>query len=159
MAQPLLDFITGRARLALPYLRAAAKQGLSAAKAIDLLRPFNLTFNRQRMLDVYGVLLNRIDPSRVERLVGSATPFPVDLHTPAPTNINSNFQYVVSTLDLTSQEDEYLTVSSSVPLAADEIREMGALLFANGQYFENEQAPVRAGEVAIIEANVGQNVP
>lgn len=159
MATPLLDFLVGRAKEALPYLRGAAKQGLSAAAAIELLRPLNLTFRRQSMLDVYAALTNRIDPERTARFVGQTIPIPLELHNVSPVNLSTNYQYVVGATDETGEPIGYVTVVSNVALAPVQIRTRAGLLFASeGElYLEEGSLPVTA--VSIEEANVSPSAP
>lgn len=153
MAMPLLDFITGRARQALPFLRAAAVRGDTPSAALASLKPLDLTFNRQRMLDVYAALQNRLDVARTLRLVGSSTPIPAELHDIAASNINSNYQYIVGAYSEEGIPLGFLTVASSETLTRGEIEERAGILFATQTelYIEDEQIPI-AG-LRIVELN------
>ena len=158
MAQPLLDFLTGRARAALPFLRAAAAQGLSGAVAIELVRQFAQTFQRQQMLDIYAVLQNRADPERIARLVGQYAPIPNELHTPSVTQLKNPYEYVVVATDEEGEDIGALTVGSTFPLSAEEIHRRANTLF-------REQPAVylskQIGELvaqSIEEANVSSEV-
>ena len=136
VAQPLLDFLTGRAKSALPFLRASAARGESSAQAIANLKGLDLTFNRQRMLDVYGALLNRTSPDRWFRLVGETTPLPVEAHTVAVTNLSNNFQYLLHAENTVTGDDYYVTVGSEFPLSKVQILALGDSTFT---------APTRSG--------------
>lgn len=159
MAQPLLDFLVGRAKEALPYLSGAARQGLTAAAAIDLLKPLNLTFNRQRMLDVYAALQNRKDPERSARLVGENVPIPQELHRESPADLSTNYQYVVGAYDENGDNLGHVTVVSSVPLAAAAIRENALDIFRSDTalYLSVKNAAINS--VSIVEANVSVSAP
>lgn len=108
--------------MALPFLRGFAERGLSATQALEQLKPMGLTFNRQRMLDVYAALQNKIDPERSARLVGQDVPIPQELHNLAVNRQTHNYQYEVGAFDETGQPLGYVTVGSTIPLAASEIR-------------------------------------
>lgn len=154
MATPLLEFLEGRAKEALPYLRAAAAKGLTPTEAIKELTPLGLTFRRQAMLDVYAALQNRIDPERTARLVGQGVPIPQELHNVSPVDLGSNYQYVVGAYDVSGEPLGYVTVSSNIPLSAERIRLKAGILFATGAevYLEDPNIPIAA--IAIGEANV-----
>jgi hypothetical protein len=159
MAERELSFLTGRAGEALPYLKGAAAEGLTPTAAIALLKGLNLTFNRQRMLDVYAALQARVDPERAARLVGQNAPIPQELHFTPPQQMLANYEYVVEAVDEFAEPIGYVTISSSVPLAANEIRARGGLLFVTQSevYLEEEDQIPHA--VTIVEANVNASVP
>jgi hypothetical protein len=154
MAERELSFLTGKAGEALPYLKGAAAEGLTPTAAIALLKGLNLTFNRQRMLDVYAALQARVDPERAARLVGQNVPLPQELHFTYPRQMSSDYEYVVEAVDEFAEPIGYVTISSSVPLAANEIRARGGLLFVTQSelYLEEEQQIPHS--VSITEANV-----
>jgi hypothetical protein len=154
MAQPLLDFLVGRAKAALPFLRKAAKEGLTATAAIESLKALNLTFQRQRMLDVYAALQSRADVNQYIRLVGENTVLPEEAHHPAETNLNSNYQYVVGGVNAAGEDLGFATITSAVPLAAIEIRALGTGLLASGSYLEDVVTDLEVAYVTIEEANV-----
>lgn len=159
MNTPLLDFLEGRAKEALPFLRGAAARGLTPSQAIAELKPLNLTFQRQRMLDVYAALQNRIDPERIARLVGEDIPLPQELHNVSPVELGSNYQYVVGAFDDTGEPLGFVTVSSAVPLAPTAIRALAGGVFASDKelYLDEPQIPIAA--IAIGEANVSPGAP
>jgi hypothetical protein len=166
MPTPLLDFLEGRAKSALPFLRAGVKQGQSATQIIANLAPLNLTFRRQAMLDVIAALQGKITPERkggieppLTRLLGVNTPIPQDLHNPAVVNLNSNYQYVVNFAQEGVVTSDYLTVSSAVPLSIANIKLLGSLI-ANTGYLADVEAPqVSPTDVGVIEANVSPTAP
>lgn len=153
MAQPLLDFLTGSARRALPFLRSAAAKGLSANAAIAGLRQLDIGVQRQRVLDIYAVLQNRANPERIARLAGENTTIPVDVHTPAPVDIANPFQYVIEANIEGEATGDYLTVVSTVPLSPRQIREQGVFLFNGEDYRDLELGPLSTVDIQIIEAN------
>jgi hypothetical protein len=159
VAQPVLEFLTGRARQALPYLRAAAAQGLSANAAIAALKAIPIALQRQKALDIYGVLLSRVSPERIIRLVGETTPIPIEFHSPAVRDQFSNYQYVVSTPNQLTDELAYLTVSSAVPLAGAEIRELGQQAFEGVGDSSIAGGFIEGQNITINEANIGGQVP
>jgi hypothetical protein len=154
MAERELSFLTGRAAQALPTLQGAAAEGLTPTAALALLTPLNLTFNRQKMLDVYASLQARVDPERAARLVGQNVPLPQELHFTYPRQMISDYEYVVEAADEFAEPIGYVTISSSVPLAANEIRARAGLLFVTQSelYLEEENQIPHA--VSITEANV-----
>jgi hypothetical protein len=159
MAERELGFLTGRAARALPYLQGAAAEGLSPTAALAILAPLNLTFNRQRMLDVYAALQARVEPERAARLVGQNVPLPQELHFTYPRQMLSDYEYVVEAVDEFLEPIGYVTISSSVPLAANEIRARAGLLFTtqSENYLEEEDQVPAA--ISITEANVNATAP
>jgi hypothetical protein len=157
MATPLLDFLTGRAKQALPTLKGAAARGLSPTAALAELVPLNLTFNRQRMLDVYAALQPAVAPERAFRLAGQNVPLPYELHNNPPQQMIHNFEYVVEAVDEFSNPLGYLTVTSAVPLSGNEIRAQAGELFATqaDEYLEEPGKKIDA--VSIVEANANRN--
>jgi hypothetical protein len=159
MAIPLLDFLEGRARQALPFLRSAAAKGLTATAALESIKGLTPTFNRQRMLDIYAVLQERADPEKLARLVGQNVPIPQELHTPSPAEMRSNYQYVVEAIDEFAEPIGYVTISSAIPLSGADIRASAGLIFATQSELYLEEETQRASAVSIIEANVNASVP
>lgn len=159
MAVPLLDFVTGRARQALPFLKKAASEGLTPTQAISQLRELGGGGQTQRLLDIYAALQNRISLPRILRLVGETTTIPKDLHHLAETTINSNYQYVIATSVGGYPTPDFLTVTSSVPLSAAQIRAQGAFLFNSEEYSDLDLGPVEQSDIDITEANVADYAP
>jgi hypothetical protein len=159
MAVPLLDFLTGRAKAALPFLVASAEKGRTAAQAIAELAPLNLTFRRQAMLDVYAALTSAPTPTRIERLIGPDVPIPQNLHTTSPAPLGTNYQYVVSFESLVTENPDYLTVVSDVPLSIADIRELGAELANDELYKDLDLGFVEASDVTVSRALVDNRVP
>jgi hypothetical protein len=157
MATPLLDFLTGRAKQALPILKGAAARGLSATAALALLVPEHLTFNRQRMLDVYAALQPAVAPERAFRLVGQNAPLPYELHNNPPQQMAHNFEYVVEAVDEFAEPLGYLTVSSAVPLAGNEVRARAVQLFESQPEEYLEDPLKQIGAISVVEANANRN--
>lgn len=158
MAQPLLDFLTGSARRALPFLKQYAKEGLSANAAASRLKLENAGIQRQKVLDIYAVLQNRANPERIARVTGENTTIPVEIHTPVPVDINSPFQYVVEANIEGQATGDYLTVVSTVPLSPRQIREQGVFLFNGEDYRDLELGPLSTVDIQIIEANASTSL-
>jgi hypothetical protein len=153
MAQPLLDFITGSARMALPFLRKAAAAGVKAGAVIDVLRAFGLKFSTQRMLDVYAALQGRADLSRYLRIVPPTVTLPYEAHTEAVFNMRTNYQYVVRVFNPATQNEQYVTVVSEFPLAEVQIRAEVDTIFATGQKYQVPLDEYTDSDVSIVEAN------
>lgn len=153
MAEPLLDFLTGRARAALPFLRYAAARNLPASIANDILRQLGGGLQTQRIGDIYAVLQQRANPERIARLSGENAVIPIDIHTVSPEQLSSNYQYVIRTDITTNQQEDFLTVSSDVPLSPGQIRQQGATLFNSGLYKDLELGTVLPDEIVIVELN------
>lgn len=144
--------------MALPFLRGFASQKFTPTEALAALKPLDLTFNRQRMLDVYAVLQDRLDPERTGRLVGQNVPIPQDLHTTSPSTLSSNYQYVVEAFDEFGNVLGAVTVSSSVPLSVSEVRSRGGLLIASNEELYLEDENVVINSVSVVEANISPTV-
>jgi hypothetical protein len=159
MAVPTLEFLTGRAKAALPFLVGAAERGLTPSQAIAELAPLNLTFRRQAMLDVYATLTSAPSPTRIERLIGANAPIPQNLHTTSPAPLGSNYQYQVSFGSLVTANPDYLTVTSDVPLSLAQIRELGAELGTKGGPSDVELGVISPDDVTVTKAYVDNRVP
>lgn len=161
MSVPLLDFLTGRAKQALPFLEGFAQKGFTPAQALEALKGLAPTFNRQSMLDVYAALQSRLTPERVLRLAGRTAPIPISLHNPSPADLGSNYQYRVGAFDETGEPIGYVTVSSNIPLAAVQIEATAGLLFGSqGElYLEEGSLPVSAIAIENIYRNTSTTAP
>ena len=153
MPEPLLDFITGRARAALPFLRKAAAAKVSPSAAADVLRAFGAGIQTQKLLDIYAVLQQRFSVAQVLRLVPETTPIPEDLHFEPPFDVNHNFEYVVAPTFSVGNPDDYLTVVSSVPLSPASIRALGAELGTEGGESDIQAGILAPEDISIIEIN------
>lgn len=152
MAQPLLDFLTGRARAALPYLEALAARNVRTADVFAILQGFDLSFQRQRVLDVYASLQGRIDPERTARLVGQGNVIPDEFTNVAPVKIKNQYSYLVSTPNIHTGEKEYGTVGSDVPLSANTIRVLAVELFTINEHSRLEDQTVGTDQITIERA-------
>lgn len=164
MPQPLLDFLTGRARQALPYLRALAARGTQAGVALEILRSFDLGFQRQQFLDVYAALQNRADVNRYLRIVPPNTLLPPEAHTVAVTELTSqgrfvNYQYVLEVENEPLGAPEFITVSSQVPLSQNEILSLGTGVLNNPAAYDFSTDQLGKIQLSIAEANVSQRAP
>lgn len=153
MAEPLLDFLTGRARAALPFLRYAAARNLPASIANDILRQLGGGLQTQRIGDIYAVLQNRANAERVARLTGENGIIPIDLHVASPNELSSNYQYVIQAVINNEATGDFLTVSSDIPLSPGQIRAQGVFLFNRSDYRDLELGPVVADDIQIVELN------
>ena len=158
MAQPLLDFLTGRARTALPFLRAGVAQGLSSSAIIAALQGQGLSFARQRMLDVIAALQGRADINRYIRLAGETTPLPPEAHTVSVTNLRTNYQYVVRAENPVTEDEYYVTVVSAVPLSVVQIRALADSAFLGTGDSSIDREEYDRSIVTIEEANVDPSV-
>lgn len=137
MATPALDFLTGRAREALPFLRGAIARGLSNAEILALKGIEFASFARQRMLDVIAILRQSVpvragSPTlfqRYLRIVPPTTPLPIEAHAPSVTNLSSTYQYLVRADNLKTDEEFFITVSSAVPLSQVQINAVADTIF------------------------------
>lgn len=152
MAQPLLDFLTGRARAALPYLEALAARNVRTADVFAILQGFDLSFQRQRVLDLYATLQGRIDPERSARLVGAGNVIPDELTNVAPVKLRSNYQYLISATGAEATEPTFATVSSDVPLSANTIRLLASEVLTSDQEAYKLGSFVNPSDVTIVRA-------
>lgn len=159
MAFPLLDFVTGRARAALPFLQGFARQGLSPTAAISALRELGGGGQTQRLLDIYAVFQKRATTERVARLVGPLNVVPRELHTAAPYSLVHNYQYVISVPNAETLQDDYLSVSSDVRLTPLQIRTIGVGLFNSEQYQGATPQIYTPEDITIVNFNVSQGAP
>lgn len=158
MPQPLLDFLVGRARQALPYMRALAARGTNAGVALEILQQFDLGFQKQRFLDVYAALQNRADVNRYARLVGPNGILPPEAHTVAVTELTSNgqpvnYQYLLEVENGPIQAPEYITVSSQVPLSTNDIFSLGTSILSNPARYSLTQEELGQITLSLQEAN------
>lgn len=158
MAQPLLDFLEGRARAFLPFLRTGAAAGVKATAVIDVLRAFGIPFTTQRVLDIYAALQNRADLPRYLRLVPQTIPLPPEAHT-----INvvyeqvADYNYLVSVFHPATGRQEYITVASDIALSQANIRAQVDALFSGEKYqISLEEYP--DATVTIEDAKVREGV-
>lgn len=143
MAIPALDFLTGRAREALPFLRGAIARGLTNPEILALKGIEFPSFARQRMLDVIAVLRQLVpvragSPTlfqRYLRLVPPTTTMPIESHAPSVTNLSSTYQYLVRADNLVTDEQIYITVSSAVPLSQVQINAVADSTFLSYEEF------------------------
>lgn len=153
MAQPLLDFLTGRARTALPFLRAGVNQGLSPTEIIASLQAQGIpTARRQTMLDIIAVLQGNAATRRTVRLLPPNEPIPAALHVTAVTNIKSLYQYTVRVTHPDLLTPQFLTVSSDVPLSRNNILADAQTMFTNGKYTQIEEDSYDLLDLQVFEA-------
>lgn len=145
--------------MALPFLRGFAERGLTPSQAIAELKPLDLTFNRQRMLDVYAALQERTDPERLARLVGQDIPIPQDLHAPSVNKQSNNYQYEVGAFDENGDALGYVTVGSYVGLAGNQIRTLAMRLFTEDASIYLDRPKVPINSISIVSATVSNEVP
>jgi len=153
MAQPLLDFITGRARAALPFLRGAVAQGLAPTAIVEALRTQGLSFRAQAMYDVIAALQNRASVAQYLRLTPPTTPLPAEAHALSVVNLRANYQYVVSAVNAASGAEYDITVSSAVPLSRVQILAAADSAFLGSGNSAIGQREYEATTRSIIEAN------
>jgi len=153
MAQPLLDFITGRARAALSFLRGAVAQGLKATGIVDLLQSQGLSFRRQAMFDVIAALQNRASISQYLRITPPNTPLPAEAHALSVVNLRANYQYVVEAVNRISGAESYITVSSEIPLSQVQIQATADSVFLSYHDLAVREGEYVPGSARIIEAN------
>jgi hypothetical protein len=154
MAQPLLDFLEGRARVALPFLRAAANAGVKVTAVIDVLRAFGLKFATQPILDIYAALQGRADIRRYLRIVPPATTLPAEAHAANVVyNQAENYNYVIRVFNPALQHEQYVVVASAVPLSQLQIRAKVDAMFATGERYKLSLEEYSDAEVTIEEAN------
>ncbi|HEX8799679.1 MAG TPA: hypothetical protein VF772_13765, partial [Terriglobales bacterium] len=135
-----------------------AARNLPASVAGDILRQLGGGIATQRLYDVYAALQQRTSIAQVQRLVGENGIIPYELHNVAKTTIGSNYQYVVRTDITANQQEDFLTVSSDVPLSPGQIRVKGANLFNSENYKDEQLGFISPDEVVIVEANVADYV-
>jgi hypothetical protein len=154
MAQPLLDFLEGRARVALPFLRAAATAGVKVTAVIDVLRAFGLKFATQPILDIYAALQGRADIKRYLRIVPLTTTLPSEAHKANVVyNQIANYNYVIRVFHPDTMGTQYVVVASAVPLSQLQIRAKVDAMFATGERYKLTLEEYADSEVTIEEAN------
>ena len=160
MAEPLLDFLTGRAKAALPFLRGAVAQGLKPEQIIAALQASGIpTFRREVMLGIIAALENRADLARYLRIVPPTTPLPPEAHTVNVVyNQTDNYQYGVKIVDPASPAPTWVTVVSAIPLSASNIRAVAETMQTRyTQFIPNYD--IESVDFQIIEANVKPTAP
>lgn len=169
MAEPLLDFLAGRAKAALPFLRGAVAQGLNINQIINALQASGIgTFRRQSMLDIIAALQNRFDPTnpkltriaRFMRLVPETTVLPPEAHTVnVVTAQGSNYEYVVRLQSEENPVPRYITVVSEIPLSAANVYAVSETTFYGYAAVDQTPLTIDPGDQTIIEANVSPTAP
>ena len=166
MPQPLLDFLEGRARQALPFLRAAAKTELTAVQILAEMRAFfppgatePLRLQTQRALDIIAALRSRADVNRWIRLAGPATVLPPEAHFRNIAPQRSTFQYVVQVQNAPGEIPEIMTVSSDIPLSWESIQHGALLLAFDESRYEVDLALLGNISFTAVEANVKKGTP
>jgi hypothetical protein len=158
MAQPLLDFLTGRARAALPFMRKAVAAGVSAANALDVLRAFGVGFQTQAFYDVYNALLGRAKLPAYLRIVPDTTTLPYEAHAVNPVRQRTNYEYVIKIFHPPTGHQQYITVGSAVPLSVLQLKAQTDAIFASEAIYEVTREEYPDSEVTVIEANVAAGV-
>ena len=159
MPQPLLDFLTGRARQALPFLRQLVSEGLEPTVIISELREYNLGFQTQRVLDVIAALYGRANVARWIRLVGANTALPPEAHTTNVAGQSTNYQYVVRVENAPVGVPEFLTVSSDIPLSWNSIQSKALIAAIVSGPPKSEEEDFEDITFVPIEANVSVAAP
>jgi hypothetical protein len=159
MAQPLLDFLEGRARQVLPYLRKLVSQGLSSHDIQLILGEFGLGLRRTVLLDIIAALKGARDVGRYIRLVGENTPIPLEGHAVAPVNLSNNYSYLVEVENGPVTVPEFVTVTSAIPLSANQIFSVATGILASGDSGELSDRELAAVTLAINEAQVSPSAP
>jgi hypothetical protein len=158
MAQPLLDFLTGRARAALPFMRKAAAAGVTAANALDVLRAFGVGFQTQAFYDVYNALLGKATIKNYLRIVPETVTLPYEAHAVNPVRQRTNYEYVLEIFHPPTGHQQYITVGSAIPLSQLQLKAQADAIFSSEAVYEVEQAEYPDSEVTVIEANVATGV-
>lgn len=161
MAQPLLDFLVGRARQALPYMRALAARGTQPGIALEILKEFELGFQRQQFLDVYAALRNKADLNRYLRVVPANVTLPPESHAIAVTELTSagrpvNFQYTLELENEPLEAPEFITVSSQVPLSQNQILALGVGVLSDPSKYPFSTDQLGKIQLSIAQAEVSQ---
>lgn len=158
MAQPLLDFLTGRARAALPFMRAAAAAGVKATNALDVLRAFGVGFQAQAFYDVYNALLGRAKLPAYLRLVPENVPLPYEAHFVNPAPQRNNYQYIVRVFHPPTQNEQHVAIVSDTALSQAQIFAATDELFAGETPYEVMAEQYPDAEKTILEASVATGV-
>ena len=153
MAQPLLDFIVGRARAALPFLRGLVAQALNPTAIVNRLQEQGLSFRRQAMFDLIAALQNRAGVAQYLRITPPNTPLPTEAHALSVVNLRSNYQYVVEAVNPISGAQSYITVSSEIPLSQVQIQATADSVFLSYRDLGVREGEYELGSGRIIEAN------
>lgn len=159
VAQPLLDFLTGSARAALPFLRSQVLQGISANQIISNLKDYGLSFQRQRVLDVIAALRGYADLPKYLRLVGGNTPLPYEAHVINIASQQANYNYVLKNENAPEGIPEYITVSSVVPLSVNNILALGRQKIFDQSRYQANAADLDKVTQTITEASASSRTP
>jgi len=157
--QPDLTFLQGSALRALPFIRAMVAQGASANSIISQLKLGDTPLRRQTALDIISLLKGKGDLQNIIRLTSPNTPLPQEAHEPSVVNISSNYQYLVLAENTNAGIDAYVTVSSAVPLSANNIFAVAGTLFTGPGDYGITQSQYLGGTLSIEKATVGPEAP
>ena len=158
MAQPKLEFLTGKARQALPFLRGFANAELSPTSALNLLKALNIPIRTQTVLDIYAALQNRADLNRYLRLVPPTEPLPAEAHTGAVAPQRNNFEYIIQVTHPASKVSQYVQIGSDIPLSRNAIESRVAAIFIGNEKYNISLEDYPDATVKIVEANIGAGV-
>lgn len=158
MAQPQLEFLTGKARQALPFLRGFARAELSPTSALNLLKALNIPIRTQTTLDIYAALQNRADITRYLRLVPPTQPLPTEAHTGAVAPQRNNFEYIIQVTHPATGVSQYVQIGSDIPLSQNAINSRVDAIFAGNEKYQIALEDYPDSTVQIVEANIAAGV-
>lgn len=159
MAQPLLDFLEGRAKAALPFLRAGVAQGLSPTAIIASLEGKVETFRRQAMLDIIHALQGVYKLPQYLRITPKATPLAAEAHVTSPSAMDTNYQYVTKLDNPDLPAPIYITVVSDVPLSQIAIMGQAQLMYLGEKYGLAGIDEFQRSTVDIVSASINPSTP
>ena len=159
MAQPQLQFLVGKARAALPILRGAAAQGLSATEALGLVEQAGIRTLRSVIFDIYAALQGRANVAQYLRLTPTTETLPPEAHARAVNPQADNYFYTARVFHPDTGNQQYVIVGSAVPLSEVQIRGSVDAIFATGEKYKVTLEDYPDSTVDIVEATVGSGVP
>jgi hypothetical protein len=159
MAQPLLSFLTGRARAALPFIESGVARGLSPTKIIESLIGLTPLFRRQTMLDVIAALQGRADLPRWMRITPPSEPLPLAAHVVSPVDLRGNYQYVLKVDNAPFNVPPNITVNSAVSLSQEEIFDNGRRVLVQSEKYPINEAEAMLIQFEITKATIAPSAP
>jgi hypothetical protein len=159
MAQPFLEFLTGRARIALPYLRGASARGLTTSAALALLKELGIAIRTQTATDIYAALRGRANPEQYSRLIPSTEPLPYEAHGRNIQPQEENYQYVVEVFHPQTGNQQYIQFASAIPLSRNLIDARVEMIFAAGEKYAVTFEQLPDSSITIVEASTSLSAP
>jgi hypothetical protein len=154
----MLEFLTGKARAALPILRGAAARGLSPGEALGLVESAGIRTFRTVIFDIYAALQGLASLAQYIRLQPLNEPLPYEAHSRNVQPQPQNYSYVVRVFHAPSNREQYMQFNSEVPLSPNQIGALTESRIAAKPY-EVSLEDLPDASIDIIEANTSLSAP